>query len=128
MKPTALLLALAVSLGGGLAAIPDAEARDDRSWRHDRGSDRYSGFDRRGHPVFQHHPGDRGRVVKRHPPPRQVIVREYHYYQPAPVYRHPPPRYYSPPPRYYSPPPRYYSRDPAIVIGVDIPPLVIPLR
>lgn len=29
-------------------------------------------------------------------------------------------------PRYYEP--RYYRRDPAVVIGVDIPPLVIPLR
>lgn len=47
----------------------------------------------------------------------RVIVRE------RPVY------YYQEPVRYYAPPPpRYYSRDPAIVVGVDIPPLVFPLR
>lgn len=50
----------------------------------------------------------------------KVIIRERPRYYREPVVHH---HYYERPYRSYS-----YSRSPAVVIGVDIPPLVIPLR
>lgn len=50
----------------------------------------------------------------------KVIIRERpRYYREPEIHNH----YYERPYRSYS-----YSRSPAVVIGVDIPPLVIPLR
>jgi len=50
----------------------------------------------------------------------KVIIRERPRYYREPIVHH---HYYERPYRSYS-----YSRAPAVVIGVDIPPLVIPLR
>jgi len=47
-------------------------------------------------------------------------VREYRYYER--------PRYYESPTYYVPAPAPVYSRNPALVIGVDIPPIVIPFR
>ena len=50
---------------------------------------------------------------------RPIVIRE----------RHIAPRYIDRDLYYYpAPPPRYYRRDPAITRGVDVPPIVIPLR
>lgn len=56
--------------------------------------------------------------------------RETVYYQPPVVVRPAPPVMMAPPQVYYPAPYAYYPqrRSPAVVIGVDIPPLVIPLR
>ena len=100
---TALFTALPASAGGG--------------WDHGGYQDEWRG----GPPP--------GRGHHKHWGPRyyeeRVIVRERPVYYPAPTYYAPPPApvYYAP-----APVPRYYPRNPAIVVGVDIPPLVIPLR
>ncbi len=101
---------LAALLCGGLLAavgVSSAEAGDGwrgggRGWergeRHDRGYHRY---------------GSRPVVVR-----EKVIVRNY-------------PRFYGGPAAYYAPPPPMiygYSASPSVVIGINIPPLVIPLR
>lgn len=144
MKMKALSLALLVALfaGSALLVTPSpAEARDDRfehrEWRHDRGDWRHDRRDwrddrrdwrdgrrdwrddRRGHARgHSKHKHAKTVVIKRAPVHRTVIVRERHYHA------YPPPRYvYEPAPVY-----RGYARDPAIVIGVDIPPIVIPIR
>lgn len=120
MKPKALTLLAAIVAGGTLfTALPAHADRDhwrgeDREWRdHDRGH-------KHGHyKRFRDHERVviRERIVERRP-----VVREYRYYE-RPV------EYYAPviaPLPVYAP--RAYSREPAITIGVDIPPLVIPLR
>lgn len=102
---TALLTALPASAGG------DWDRDDHHEWRGGPP----------GHGWGHHHHGHWG--------PRyyeeRIVVRERPVYYPAPVYYAPPPApvYYAP-----APAPRYYPRNPAIVVGVDIPPLVIPLR
>jgi hypothetical protein len=117
---TAKLLA-ALFVGSALFTALPAEAHDRGGWR-DRHFDRYDhrGWDdhrgrshRRGH--FKERWDRHDRVIIREKViVRRPAVREYRYYER-------PGRVYSP---YYSP----YYRDPAIVIGVDVPPIVIPLR
>lgn len=112
MKTKALSLGLLVALfaGSALLATPaPAEARHDRhEWRYDH---RYG-------PPYGHAYGHRKHkhahtvVVTRPPVHRTVVVREHHYHYP-PAYAYPAP---------------VYTRDPAIVIGVSVPPIVIPLR
>jgi hypothetical protein len=66
----------------------------------------------------QHHGKAWGHAKHRHGRYERHVVRE------RVVVRHPVVRE-----RYYAPPVSYaYSRSPSIVIGVSIPPLVIPLR
>lgn len=90
-------------------ALADWDRHDRREWRDDHRG-RGHGHDR--HWRHHHH--------RHYVPYDRVVIRE------RPVYRN---YYYEEPVRYYAPPPtRYYRRDPAIVVGVDIPPLVIPLR
>jgi hypothetical protein len=120
---TLRLLAALVAGGALLTAVPahaDREWRgDERGWRgdDDRGwrDERRWGDDDRGWRHGRHHrhwDGDRvvirERIIERRP-----VVREY--------------RYYEQPSGYYVPAP-VYSRDPAVVIGVSIPPIVIPFR
>jgi hypothetical protein len=75
----------------------------------DRDDDRGRGWGH-GHGHQQKHWKER-RVVH-----ERVIVRERPVYVEQRVVR------------YYEPRPVYYPRDPAIVVSVDIPPLVFPLR
>ncbi|HRP95990.1 MAG TPA: hypothetical protein PL143_07040 [Rhodocyclaceae bacterium] len=137
MKMRALSFGLLVALfaGSALLVTPSpAEARHDRfehrEWHHDRGDWRHDRRDwrehrrdwrddRRGHARghFKHKHA-KTVVITRPPVHRTVVVREHHYHA------YPPPHYvYQPAPVY-----RGYARDPAIVIGVDIPPIVIPIR
>ena len=116
--PARKLLAALVTGGAMLLTLP-AHADRDR-WRGDDHSE-WRGHDRewRGHDRVHRHGHykkfrDYERVVIReriieHRP----IVREY--------------RYYERPVEYYAPAP-VYSRDPALVIGVSIPPIIIPFR
>lgn len=102
--------------GGLLLAGSGAEARggDDREYRGRGWDDRrheYRHHDRhqyRGH--YDSRTVIRERVVIREAPRRyrEREVREYHYTQPYPSYG--------------------YGGAPAIVIGIGIPPIVIPLR
>jgi hypothetical protein len=102
---TALFTALPASADGR-----DWDRHDRHEWRDGRGHDRHW---RHGHRHYVPH----DRVVIRERP----VYRNYYYEAPV--------RYYAPPVSYYEPPVRYrYARDPAIVVGVNIPPLVIPLR
>ncbi|MBS0512490.1 MAG: hypothetical protein JSR42_15095 [Proteobacteria bacterium] len=113
MKANSPRALLATLLCGGLLAATAAHA--------DRGD--WDGPGRGwGHYKHHHHHRydrdyDRGPTVIR----ERVIVRERpsYYYDPPVVHNY----YYSEPVRTYR-----YSRSPAIVVGVDIPPLVIPLR
>ena len=99
-------------LCGGIlaAAAPAAHAdRDDRGprWGHHKHHYKHDHKHRR-------HWDER--TVYR----EKVIIRERpRYYREPEIHNH----YYERPHRSYS-----YSRSPAVVIGVDIPPLVIPLR
>jgi hypothetical protein len=80
---------------------------------HDGGWDRY---DDRGHGHWRHH--HHHRHHRHYVEYDRVVVRE------RPVYR----SYYAPAaPVYYAPPPVRYA-DPAVVVGVSLPPVVIPLR
>lgn len=96
---------------------------DDDHRRYDRygHSQRYDRDDRRDHRKW-HHRHNRGHWERRGPPygpawghyrPRDPDVIVNNYYGGG---------------TYYREPVRRYSRDPAVVIGVDIPPFVIPLR
>ena len=114
MKSKTLKLLAAMIAGTSLIAATPAHAdRDgwrDNGWGEGHRHGHYKKF--RDERVVI-----RERIVERRP-----IVREYRYYE-RPI------GYYAPAPVYapvYAP--RYYPRDPAITIGVDIPPLVIPLR
>jgi hypothetical protein len=125
MKSTALTLKLLAALVAGgalLTALPAQAGRDhdDRRDRHDGYYDRHDDRGWRGeHRGRGHNRHDRYRerwdsrhehvVIREKVIVRRPVVREYRYYErPAPVYS--------------------YSRDPSIVIGVNIPPIVIPLR
>lgn len=134
MKTSAFLLALVLATAGSWTLAEPAAAHD-RHGRYER-ADRGDHRSGQRHPHYRHDhrdrhgPGysnryshERKIIVHRPVPMRPPVVREYHhYYHPAaPVYHTP--TYY--PPRHHRP---VYPRDPAIVIGVDIPPLVIPLR
>jgi hypothetical protein len=109
--PAAKLFAVLAASGALVAALP-AEARDGhrdrddyREWRSDRHDHRHYRSHHKEHKKFRReHVVVKERVIVRERP----IVREYSYYE-APV-RH------------------VYSRDPAVVIGFSIPPIVIPLR
>ena len=109
MKTTAFKLRVAVLAGGTLLATTlPAEARHDRhdhrEWRHD-----YRGHGHAYGPKHKH----KQKTVVVHRAPKRTVVHQYHYY----------------PQPYYAPPPvQYYSRQPAVVIGVNIPPIVIPIR
>ncbi len=113
LHPLAALIAGAAMM----TALPAYADRDDwrdddrRGWRsYDRGS---GDGHRHGHKKHWKH-ADRERVVIRERIiERRPVVREY--------------RYYEQPSRYYGPAP-VYSRDPAVVIGVSVPPIVIPIR
>lgn len=114
MKTTALKLLAAIVAGGALlTSLPAQAGRDD--WRDDRGWREHRHEHRHGHghyKKFRDH--DRERVVIRERIiERRPVVREY--------------RYYERPVEYYAPAP-VYSRDPALVIGVSVPPIVIPFR
>ncbi|MGD9869715.1 MAG: hypothetical protein AB7S63_01545 [Thauera sp.] len=124
MKTTLTQKLLTVLLCSGLlAGAGAAEARgdrDDRGWDKPRHAQSYKYRHSNKH-AYKHahkrsHRGwDERRVVR-----ERVIVRERpRHYRETIVHEH----YYEPRYRSYS-----YSRSPALVIGVDIPPLVIPLR
>lgn len=119
MKTTlAQTLLTALLCSGLLATAGAAQARDDDD-RRDRGWGHHKHHYKHHHKHHHKHEyrGWRdGRTVYR----ERVIVRERPVYYQAPVIRE---RYYEQPYRSYS-----YSRSPAVVIGIDIPPLVIPLR
>jgi Ni/Co efflux regulator RcnB len=106
----AILAAAAAAIGLGLSATAFADGgRGHRHGGHDRHWDRHHHQD-----PYRHH-------GRRHID-RSVYVAPYHYA--PPVYSG---HYYAPPVYsgyYYPPAPRY----PGIVVNVDIPPLVIPLR
>ncbi len=119
MKTGTLTLSALLLAAGTLFASLPAEAghdrRDFREWRHDH---RHvgPGYGHKRHHAAPHRHSQR--VVTRH------VVRERYVYPPAISHRHVYPAYpVYPAPVYYP-----YRRDPAIVIGVSIPPLVIPLR
>ena len=112
MNTTLTRKIVAALLCGGMlaAAAPAAYAdRDDRGprWGHHKHHYKHDHKHRR-------HWDER--TVYR----EKVIIRERPRYYREPVVHH---HYYERPYRSYS-----YSRSPAVVIGVDIPPLVIPLR
>ena len=136
MKSNATKLIVALAAGSALFAAVPAQAdgryarsdvphaqRDHREWRghgqwrddrHDRRDrdDRHSWRDRddrRGPVVI------RERVIVQRPP----VVRSYGYGYYAP------PRHYRGP-AYYAPP--VYAHDPSVVIGFNIPPIIIPIR
>jgi len=119
MKTTALTLKLLAALvaGGALfTALPAHAGRD----HHDRGDYREWRDDDRGHrrgharghyKEHRHSHGERV-VIREKVIVQRPVMREYYYERPAPVYA-----------------PAYsYARDPSIVIGVNVPPIVIPLR
>ncbi|MCK9260063.1 MAG: hypothetical protein RBT39_16365 [Azoarcus sp.] len=107
LTPKALLATLLCA--GLMAAGGAANAHDD-----DRG---WSKSERREYRHYQrshrHDHADRRTVIR-----ERVVVREAPRY-----YREREVREY-----YYAPPVRSYSRDPAVVIGLSIPPIVIPFR
>ena len=101
----ATLLCAGLMAAGGAA---DAHDGDDRGW---------SKSERKAYKHYQryhrHDHSDRRTVIR-----ERVVVREVPRY-----YREREVREY-----YYAPPARSYSREPAVVIGVSIPPIVIPFR
>jgi hypothetical protein len=115
MKTTLAQKLLTILLCGGLLATAGAaEARGDRGWDKPRHSQSYKHSHKHAY-KHGHRGWDDRRVVR-----ERVIVHERpRYYRETVVHNH----YYEPAYRSYS-----YSRSPALVIGVDIPPLVIPLR
>lgn len=107
-QTTKLLVAI-VGCGALLTSAP--------AWSGDR---HHSGHNSWGYGEAREWPGyrgyERGHKHHRRSIKEKVIVREYHYYEPRE-------------PRRYRHETKYrYARDPAIVIGVNIPPIVIPLR
>ena len=122
MKTNALKLIAALVAGSALFTALPAEAgrdewrdrheyRDQRDWRGDHRGNRHGG---------RHFKEDRW--SPRHD---RVVIRERVVVQRRPVVREY--RYYERPVEYYAPAP-IYSRNPGIVIGVNIPPIIIPFR
>lgn len=102
---------LAATLVGATLLVPAADAfAGHRDWNEEHREWHQDNEWRHHRPRHHHH----------HHYQRPYVVYEQSYYVPAPP---PPPVVYRP--SYYSP--AYYS-DPAVTIGVSIPPLVIPLR
>jgi len=101
-KPTQTLLA-ALAATSMLFAAGTASAHGN-GWGHDRGRHEWRDDDR-GH--WRHH--------RHHRPEREVVVRERVIIREQPIYRHYEERY-----------PVY--AEPGVVIGVSIPPIVIPFR
>lgn len=134
-SPAFTLKLLAAVLAGGalLTSLPAQAGRDDddhRHWRHERHADHRDyrpSYYRDDHRHWDDHRGrghKRGhykeRWESRHEYRDRVVIKEKVIVKHRPVVR----EHY-----YYEPYPRYsYSRDPAIVIGVNVPPIVIPLR
>lgn len=118
MKTTGKWLA---ALAGALLLLSTGAAHADRDhwrdrahreWRHpDKYHHDHRRWDPPGHRRDYRDDRDYGR--------RPIVIRE-HYITPRYIDRD---IYH-----YYPPAPRYYRRDPAITIGVDVPPIVIPLR
>lgn len=104
-------LAATLLCGGILSAFSPAALAD----RDDRGP--YWGHQKHAHKHKHHH---RHHWDERTVYREKVIIRERPRYYREPIVHH---HYYEPAYRSYS-----HSRAPAVVIGVDIPPLVIPLR
>lgn len=108
-------LLTALLCGGLLASAGAAEARGDRDHR---------GWDRHGHThkykhAYKHKHVHRG-WDERHIVRERVIIHERpRHYRETIVHKH----YYEPAYRPYT-----YSHSPAVVIGVSVPPIVIPLR
>lgn len=107
MNTKALSLVTALLCGGLLAGATPALAHGDRYDRDDGWRERGRGW---GHHKHHHHRYGPDTVVR-----ERVIIRER-------------PRYYEQRSYYYDAPAPVYRRDPAVVIGVQVPPLVIPLR
>lgn len=108
----AMLLAASTTM---MIAAP-VMAGDDHRYGRDGYSHRYDRDDRRHYKKWHHRHGHwerRGPPAWGHYRPRDPDVIVNNYYGGVPYYREPV---------------RRYHRDPAVVIGVDIPPLVIPLR
>lgn len=126
MTPRKLLVALlsgALLLAAALPAVAGGDRHDRREWRNDhRGHDRgYRGYERgRGHAEKYKH---KNVIVHRSTPSRTVM--QHHHYYPRSAY---PQRYYAPKHNRYTPPRRYHSSQPSIVIGINLPPIVIPAR
>lgn len=121
MKSTTLKLLAVLAAGATLLTAAPAHADRDghREWRdHDRGEwrDHHRG---RHHGHHRRHWGEERVVVRERYIERRPVVREYGYYE-RPV------EYYAPAP-IYAPAP-VYSRNPGLVIGVSLPPIVIPFR
>lgn len=121
MYPTISRLAMLLAASTTMMIAAPVMAGDDHRYGRDGYSHRYDRDDRRDHRKW-HHRHDRGHWERRGPPygpawgyhrPRDSGVIVNNYYGGG---------------TYYREPVRRYSRDPAVVIGVDIPPLVIPLR
>ncbi|MCC4117409.1 hypothetical protein LLG90_18805 [Aromatoleum toluclasticum] len=119
MKSKTLKLLAAMIAGGALIAATPAHADRDH-WRDDGYREWRGDGHRHGH--YKKFRDSERVVIRERIVERRPVVREYRYYE-RPI------GYYAPAPVYapvYAP--RIYPRDPAITIGVDIPPLVIPLR
>ncbi len=111
MKPTALTLKLLAALFAGgalLTALPAHAGRDDDRRHYYDDDDRGWRGEHRGRGYYKERHKHRERVVIKEKViiKERPVVREYHYHE-RPSYS--------------------YSRDPAIVIGVNVPPIVIPL-
>lgn len=116
MKSLSLKLLVAALAGSALLAttLPAQARHDHRDWRDGYRDWRHSPPP--GHAYGHKYKQPRKVVVVRQGPPRRPAV-VHHYYHSSP-----PPVYY-PSSGYYG-----HNRSPAIVIGVSIPPIVIPIR
>ncbi len=106
----ALLCGSALAMSGGVAQADDDRGHRGKAWGHSK-HDRKHHARKHGHRHWGKHTVYRERVIVREAPryvraPRPVVHKHY----------------------YSSPRPYAHSRDPAILIGVHIPPVVIPLR
>lgn len=117
LQATKLLVAL-IGCGALLASVPAWADRGHRDHRQDRYNG-WSNSDSRGwsdHRGYERREYQRGYKQHRRPVRERVIVREYQYYEPRQPRRYRRSSSYS------------YSHSPSIVIGVNFPPIVIPLR
>lgn len=101
-KLTTTLLAVALGAAAMSVTVPASARDNDDRWEH-RGHGR--GHAKHGNQHYYGREVIHERVIVQQPP-HVVYERQ----------------------GYYGPPAHYYRRDPAIVIGVDVPPLVIPLH